>query len=46
MDIEAGVLAVLTFVERFDLDGGRLTLSNRDGSAELVMTAVVPGAEG
>ena len=46
MDVEAAMLAVLMSIDRFDLDGDRLTLSNGDGSAELVMTAVVGGTEG
>lgn len=39
MDVEAKMLGVLSSVDRIELDGDRLTLSNGDGSATLVMTA-------
>jgi heat shock protein HslJ len=44
MDVEAAMLAVLAVVDRFDLDGDRLTFSNGDGTAQLVMTTSSPMA--
>ena len=44
MDVEVAMLAVLAAVDRFDLDGNRLTFANGDGTAQLVMTASSPTA--
>lgn len=39
MDVEAAMLVALRSVDRFELDGNRLTFSNQDGTSQLVMTA-------
>lgn len=42
MEVEAAMLSALTSIDRFDLDGDRLTLSNHDGTDQLVMSASPP----